>query len=166
MVAAPRIAATALIVAMSAHAAEPEPWVWSQAGDNGVKLQSEALGERFHGRYTATATDGAILMVATFVNNDATALRLPEARLAPARPHPGKDPVTGAGGIEFGTAGLGAFALMTCGKLQCLTALVHGLAGQMMVRDADEVRDTGFLLFPDSTPNPVPGGVNTEWTST
>ena len=157
MSATPRIAAAALIAVVSAHGAEPEPWVWSQAGDNGVMLQSQALGEQFHGRYTAMAPDGAVLLVATFVHNEATALRLPEATLPLPRPQPGKQPVTGAGGIEFGTASLDAFTLMTCGKLQCLTALVHGLAGQMMVRDANEVRDTGFLLFPDTTPNAVPG---------
>ena len=62
----------------------PSPWVWSQTGENGVVLQSQALGERFHGRYTATAPDGTILMVATFANNEATGLRLPSAKLAPA----------------------------------------------------------------------------------
>ena len=58
----------------------------------------------------------AILMVATFLHNEPTAVRLPEAMLPPARPQLGKEPVTGTGGIEFGTASLGAFASMTCGQ--------------------------------------------------
>ena len=146
-----------MIAATSVGAAEPEPWVWSQANDNGVRLESQALGERFHGRYTATGPDAAILMVATFLYNEVTTLQLPEAMLPPARTQFGKEPVTGAGGIEFGTASLGAFASMKCGQRRCLTALVHDLAGQMTVHDADEVRDAGTRLFPDSTPNPVPG---------
>ena len=108
-------------------------------------------------RATATAPDGAILIDATFVHNEATELRLPEAKLARAQPPPGKEPVSGAGGIEFGTASLQDFASMRCGQRQCLTALVHDLAGQMMVSDADKVRDAWDIQFPDSIPNPVPG---------
>ena len=153
----PRIAAIALVAVVSAQGAEPEPWVWSQTGENGVVLQSQALGEQFHGRYTAMAPDGAALMVATFVHNEATALRLPEANLPPPKSQPGRQPIIGAGGIEFGTASLGAFASMSCGQRRCLTALVHDLAGQMTVQDADGVRDAGMSLFPESTPDPVPG---------
>ena len=112
-------------IATPASAGEP----WETTGANGVRVLGQMIGNRYVGNLAAKGPNGALLLAVSFDREGlATKVELPSARLEPARPEPGNAPVTGAFGIQFGTASLPELAVTCAGSGEhCLTRLAYGM---------------------------------------
>ena len=84
-------------------------------------------------------------------------LWLPQARLAPPRPGPGKEAISGAFGLTFGP-GLAQFANLTCGGRPCVEVIARGLIGSMAHGARESAADHITIAFVDGPPAPLRGG--------
>ena len=143
-----------LLAGVGASPSAGEPW--QTTGDNGVRVLGKVVANRYVGELTATAPDGTLLLAVSF-DREGTALKveLPNASMEPARAQPGRAPVTGAFGIELGTASLPELAVTCVGSGEhCLTRLAYRMVNVSL--GPDDIAWT--LLDPERVPKPIPGG--------